>query len=118
LAALTEPEDIEAFAAELVDRFGPVPQETEQLLKLVGIKQLCRKAGVAKVEAGPKGIVLAFHNDRFARPDRLVGFISARAQRMKLRPDHRLVITEPTATPQERLKRARDLVDELARIAA
>ena len=90
----------------------------EGRLKPVGIKLLCRRAGVSKVVAGPRGIVLAFHKDTFARPERLIGFITARPQRMKLRPDHRLVITEPTASPQDRLRRVRGLVEELARLAA
>ena len=81
LAALAEPDDVEAFAAELIDRFGPLPDETEQLLQLVRIKQLCRKAGVAKVEAGPKGVLLAFHDNRFARPERLIGYIAEHARR-------------------------------------
>ena len=118
LAALAEPDDVEAFASELIDRFGPLPDETEQLLQLVRIKQLCRKAGVAKVEAGPKGVLLAFHDNRFARPERLVGFIADHASTMKLRPDHRLVITAPTTSPTERLGRVRALTEELARLAA
>ena len=64
LASLEEAADVEAFAAELIDRFGPLPDETEQLLKLIGIKQLCRQAGVAKVDAGPKGMVLAFPREQ------------------------------------------------------
>jgi transcription-repair coupling factor (superfamily II helicase) len=118
LAALETPDDIEAFAAELIDRFGPVPAETEQLLQLVGIKQLCRRAGVAKVEAGPKGMLLAFHNNSFARPERLVGFIADHAQTMRVRSDHRLVISGETGSPAERLKRVRGLMQELAQMAA
>jgi transcription-repair coupling factor (superfamily II helicase) len=118
LAALEAPDDIEAFAAELIDRFGPLPAETEQLLQLVGIKQLCKRAGVAKVEAGPKGVLLAFHENRFAHPERLVGFIAERAKSMRVRSDHRLVITGETKNPAERLKRVRGLVQELAQLAA
>ncbi len=118
LASLEKPEDIEAFAAELIDRFGPLPDETEQLLKLIGIKQLCRQAGVAKVEAGPKGVVLAFHDNSFARPERLVGYIAQNGKRMKLRPDHHLVVVGETRSPVERLQRVRGLIEELVRLAA
>jgi transcription-repair coupling factor (superfamily II helicase) len=118
LAALTEPDDVEAFAAELIDRFGPVPEATEQLLQLVRIKQLCRKAGVAKVEAGPKGVLLAFHENRFARPERLVGYIAEHPKTMRVRSDHRLVISGETKTPIERLKRVQTLVQDLGRLAA
>jgi transcription-repair coupling factor (superfamily II helicase) len=118
LAALESVDDIEAFAAELIDRFGPIPEPTEQLLQLVGIKQLCRKAGVSKVEAGPKGVLLGFHNNSFAHPERLVGFIAENGRVMRLRSDHRLVISGETNTPAERLKRVRGLMQELVQLAA
>jgi transcription-repair coupling factor (superfamily II helicase) len=118
LAALDAADDIEAFAAELIDRFGPIPEPTEQLLQLVGIKQLCRKAGVSRVEAGPKGVLLGFHNNTFARPERLVGFIAEHGKHMRLRSDHRLVISGETKTPAERLKRVRGLMQELVQMAA
>ncbi|MEM9628258.1 MAG: transcription-repair coupling factor [Pseudomonadota bacterium] len=118
LASLEEAADVEAFAAELIDRFGPLPEETEQLLKLIGIKQLCRQAGVAKVDAGPKGMVLAFHENSFAKPERLVGWIAENTGRVRLRPDHHIVVAKTTASPTERLQEVRSLIDELARLAA
>ena len=118
LASLETEADVEAFAAELIDRFGPLPGETEQLLKLIGIKQLCRQAGVAKVEAGPKGTVLAFHENSFAKPERLVGWIAQNSGKIRLRPDHHLVVSGATASPAERLKAVRGLIDELAKMAA
>jgi transcription-repair coupling factor (superfamily II helicase) len=84
----------------------------------VGIKQLCKQAGVAKVDAGPKGVLLAFHENRFAHPERLVGFIASHPKTIKLRPDHRLVISGETDGPEERLKRVRGLMEELSRLAA
>jgi transcription-repair coupling factor (superfamily II helicase) len=118
LAALEAAADIEAFAAELIDRFGPVPAETGQLLKLIGIKQLCRKAGVAKVDAGPKGVVIAFHENSFARPERLVGWIAANSGKVRLRPDHHIVVADATTSPDERLKQVKGLINELARMVA
>jgi len=118
LASLDQAADVEAFAAELIDRFGPLPPETEQLLKLIGIKQLCRKAGVAKVDAGPKGMVLAFHENSFAKPERLVGWIAQNSGRIRLRPDHHIVVSDATTSPNERLKQVRTLIDELAKLAA
>ncbi len=118
LAALETPEELDAFAAELVDRFGPLPEETRQLLDLVAIKQLCRRAHVARLDAGPRGLVVAFHEDRFPRPERLVRRIAESGGRMKVRPDHRLVVRMETRDPRERLLRARELAAELAALAA
>src|SRR3954470_21160583 len=57
--------DREALAAELIDRFGPLPPETDSLLKVVAIKGLCREANVAKIDVGPKGAVVTFRGDEF-----------------------------------------------------
>ena len=108
LAGLTTPEELEAFAAELIDRFGKLPPETDQLLQLVAIKQLCRKANVAKLDAGPKGIVLSFHENRFARPERLVRLIAESSGQMKVRPDHKVVLLRETSSPVERLQHGQE----------
>src|SRR3954471_22295138 len=68
-------QDREALAAELIDRFGPLPPEAGQLLKVVAIKGLCRKANVAKIDVGPKGAVVTFRGDDFKNPGALIGFI-------------------------------------------
>src|SRR5438105_10895959 len=72
LAEIEEEREIDAFGAELVDRFGKLPQEVEHLLKIVAIKALCRRANVEKIDAGPKGVVLSFRDNTFANPDALV----------------------------------------------
>ncbi len=42
LSRLVDGAEIEAFAAELIDRFGPLPVEVENLLEVIAIKRLCR----------------------------------------------------------------------------
>ncbi len=75
LAEIEDEREIEAFGAELIDRFGPLPAEVEHLLQIVAIKSLCRRANVEKIEAGPKGAVISFRDNTFANPERLVAFI-------------------------------------------
>ena len=117
LSGLVDAAEIDAFAAELVDRFGPLPEEVENLLNIIAIKQLCREAGVAKLDAGPKGAVVTFHNDEFANPAALVSFIGKQAGSVKLRPDHRLVYRRQWDDQQMRLAGARRLLSDLAKVA-
>jgi len=117
LAHIEEPRDIDGFAAELIDRFGPLPREVEDLLKIVAIKGLCRTAGVEKIDAGPKGATVNFRNDRFANPEGLVRLITANVGTMKLRPDQTLVYLRSWQTPEERLKGTHHFLAELAKLA-
>ncbi|WP_420717575.1 transcription-repair coupling factor [Emcibacter sp.] len=117
LADLTDKQDIDAFGAELIDRFGPLPEEVEHLLKVILIKHYCREAGVEKIETGPKGAILSFRNDRFANPAGLIDFISNQTAVAKLRPDHRLVYVRKWEKIESRLKGTLNLARALAKIA-
>jgi len=111
-------EDRESLAAELIDRFGPLPEEAAQLLKIVGVKGLCRQANVSKIDIGPKGAVISFREDRFANPAGLIGLVQKRPNDWKLRPDHKLVVKGEWPTAEQRLSVAEKVVGELAKLAA
>ncbi len=111
-------DEIEAIAAEMIDRFGSLPDEVENLLQVVALKSVCRSAGVEKIEAGPKGAVVSFRKNEFANPAGLVEFITAQAGTAKLRPDHSLVFMRRWETAPERFDGVRYLARELSTIAA
>jgi transcription-repair coupling factor (superfamily II helicase) len=117
LAEIEEDRDIEAFAAELVDRFGPLPQEVEYLLQVVAIKSLCRRANVERIEVGPKGAVLAFRDNVFANPDGLISYIAKHPEGARVRPDMKVVFFDEWETAEARLKGAAGILRALAGIA-
>ncbi len=117
LGTLASGRDIDGFAAELIDRFGDLPQETENLLKIVRIKALCRRARIDKLDAGPKGAVLSFRNDAPPNPDGLIEYVHKSRGLAKVRPDQRLVIKRDWEHLYERLRGAEVIVLELVRIA-
>ena len=118
LADVAEADDVEAIAAEMIDRFGVLPKEVENLLQTVAIKQLCRKAGVSKVDAGPKGAVIAFRKDRFAKPERLIVWITKQAGTVKVRPDQKLVLMRAWDDVDSRLAGLKKVLSELAEAAS
>src|SRR6195256_5552329 len=75
LSEIEDEQEIDAFGAEMADRFGKLPIEVEHLLQIVAIKSLCRRANVERIEAGPKGAVVAFRDNTFANPDRLLALL-------------------------------------------
>ena len=118
LADFVEQNDLDAFAAELHDRFGKRPDEVEHLLEIVSIKLLCRIANVSAVDAGPKGATVAFRNGIFANPGKLVEWIASQGTLAKLRPDMKLVLTREWPTAEQRLKGTRLLLQNLVKLAA
>ena len=117
LADLDTDEEIDNFAAELRDRFGVLPDEVRYLFRLAAIKGYCRRANVEKVDAGPKGAVITFRDNKFSQPDRLVHFIRQHGQAARVRPDMKVVFFQDWETPEERLKGATDILRQLAHLA-
>ena len=117
LSEAERPEDREALAAELIDRFGPLPEEADQLLKVVAIKGLCRQANVAKIDVGPKGCVVTFRNDVFSNPIGLVQLIQGSNGAWKVRPDQKVVIKGDWPEAGDRLNAAERITRKLAETA-
>lgn len=117
LADLREQAEIEGFAAELIDRFGSLPEEVVHLLELVTIKSLCRRANVEKVDAGPKGAVISFRDNIFTNPAGLLEWIASEGTLAKVRPDQKIVISREWSDAERRLKGAASILIVLARIA-
>ena len=76
IAELENKQAIDAFGAELIDRFGKLPEEVEHLLKIIEIKLYCKRAGIEKIETGPKGAIISFRHSKFANPAGLIKFLT------------------------------------------
>ncbi len=94
---------VEALAAEMIDRFGPLPPPTQNLLKLIEVKRQAIEARIAKIDVGPKGVLVSFHNDDFPDPMGLIAYVERLKGTAKLRPDNKLVIQRAWGDPQGRL---------------
>ncbi len=117
LADIEDEQEIEAFGAELVDRFGKLPEEVEHLLKIVAIKSLCRRANVEKIETGPKGAVMSFRDNSFANPEGLIAFIGKQGSAARVRPDMKVVLFYDWEKPAQRLHGTTAILRNLVRIA-
>ncbi len=110
-------QEIEGFAAEMIDRFGDLPEEVENLLEILSVKQLCKRAGVSVVDAGPKGALIRFHNDQPSNVDGLMAWITRKAGTIKIRPDQRISIIRNWPKPMNRIKGMQTILKELVALS-
>ena len=113
IGGLKTVEEINDMREELIDRFGPVPEEVENLLKTVEIKQICTMCGIERIEAGARGILIAFHNNTFKNVDKLMNFINRQGGAIKVRPDQRLFIERDLSVYKTRLDTIRKYAAKL-----
>ncbi|UWQ89601.1 transcription-repair coupling factor [Rhodobacteraceae bacterium M382] len=113
LSSLTTKVELEGFAAELIDRFGKLPREVNTLLLVVRIKAMCKRAGIAKLDGGPKGATIQFHNDKFASPEGLVEFIQGQNGLAKVR-ENKIVVRRDWRNDADKIKGAFAIARDLA----
>ncbi|MHA1539783.1 MAG: transcription-repair coupling factor [Alphaproteobacteria bacterium] len=113
IAALHNNIEIDALAAEMIDRFGPLPMEVENLLATVSLKNLCKIAHIEKLDAGYRGTVMSFRDNKFPNPAGLVDFMTSKAGTVKIKPDHKLVYMRGWVDVKERLLGVKRFVGEL-----
>jgi transcription-repair coupling factor (superfamily II helicase) len=115
---LEQQQDIEAFAAEMIDRFGPLPDATENLISVIQIKLNAKAACVSKMDVGQKGTLISFHDNRPPNVDKLLAYVDRLAGVAKLRPDGKLVLNRAWPDAKARLNGALQFSKGLAKTAA
>jgi transcription-repair coupling factor (superfamily II helicase) len=55
IAGLSDRREIDGFAAELIDRFGTLPAEVENLLEIIAIKRFCGESRRRKARNRSQG---------------------------------------------------------------
>ena len=80
------------YQKRLIDRFGSLPEEAEQLLNVVRLRWLCCKMGIEKVMLKQERLTIVFTrtNDRYWQSDvfgRIVEFVYSRPQRCRMAED-------------------------------
>jgi transcription-repair coupling factor (superfamily II helicase) len=110
-------EQLEQLAVEMTDRFGILPTETRNLIRIIEIKQNALTAKVSKIDVGAKGTLVSFHNDTPPDIDGLLRYVEKLGQSARLRPDGRLIINRFWPNAEARLNGALQLSKGLAGLA-
>jgi transcription-repair coupling factor (superfamily II helicase) len=106
-------EELDDMREELIDRFGNIPEEVENLLKTVEIKQIAKFANIERIEAGARGILITFHRNTFKNVDKLMAFIANQFGIIKIRPDQKLFIEKNLMSYNTRLEVLKKYVTKL-----
>jgi transcription-repair coupling factor (superfamily II helicase) len=116
LSGLSTKVELEGFAAELIDRFGKLPKEVNTLLLVVRIKAECKKAHIARLDTGPRGATIQFHNDKYPNPAGLVEFINDQRGLAKVK-DNKIVVRRDWKQTRDRIQGAFAVAQDLSKKA-
>ena len=89
LDSLRSEAELTAYTSRLIDRFGPLPQEAQELLEVVRLRWLCCRLGIEKIFLKGEQMTLYFttHNPSYWQSDTfgtLLNFLLSRSERCRL----------------------------------
>lgn len=113
LGELDTDDERDGYAAELVDRFGPMPLEVIQLIDVAGLKALCRQAGVEKLAITPNGAILTFKHELAPDPMKLIKLVQNQPAIYRLRPDGKMMVNGNWTTDSQKLKGGKQALETI-----
>ncbi len=115
LARAEDLQEIADIRNEIIDRFGPPPEEASHLLFKVMLKVLARQAGISRIDLKDQRLVIWFSPAHQANPAGLVGLISADPGSFELTPDHVLKVRLSPSGPLGQLGQAKNILQAMGR---
>jgi transcription-repair coupling factor (superfamily II helicase) len=113
ISEMATEEETDNLRVEMVDRFGPLPSETENLIQIVSLRNLCKKLNIHKLESGPNGVLVSFYKNIFPDGEKMMRFIQQSFGTVKARPDQKLVVLKAWKSPAHLIKGIGNVLTEL-----
>jgi len=90
MASASTEQDVEQIGAELIDRFGPLPEEANDYLSAMVAKTYCRQMKIPGLEVTSRGLVLHLSQSSTVDPDRVVDILREKQGKAVLTGDMKL----------------------------
>jgi transcription-repair coupling factor (superfamily II helicase) len=108
LAKAANEEEISEIRDELIDRFGPLPDEVTTLLEKISVKVLCQELGVQRIEVGARSVVLTFSDQTRVTPEKIMALAQVNPKRFRLLSDYTMqarFAADPAPKPMDGAKK-------------
>ncbi len=113
LASAPDDAEVERVRDEILDRYGPIPSETENLFELIRLKILAKRLGIAAVDLSRGQFVLTAGETTKIDPERLLKLVSGDRPGLRVTPDHKIYAAAPQGEPSQLCEAARELLNRL-----
>ncbi len=114
LAGAPDAEAADKLRDELLDRFGPLPPETQNLLGVIRLKVAARALGIASIELEKGELVLTAAPTSRVNPDKLVQLLMRGDRELRVTPDHKIRASAPEEkTPAALFERVRWVMERV-----
>jgi transcription-repair coupling factor (superfamily II helicase) len=113
LASAEDAYDVQEIAAEIRDRFGPLPLPLENLVRVMELKTACRRLGALGVEGTRKAVTIHLSDRTPLKPEKVLELVTKPKSPYRVTPDMRLRCTTKLGQHSDSIEAADAVVQEL-----
>ncbi len=113
LATVRDRAELDDIKAEVIDRFGPLPEPGENLFKIAGLRLEIGPLDVERIEIGPSGGRVRFRENPRIDPGTVLQLITGDPSRYRMKDPHTLTIRADLQEPEQRLEAAISIIQHL-----
>ena len=113
ISSITNNKEKENIITELIDRFGAMPTEVENLFKLIEIKILCLKNRIETVDFGKKGILLSFYKNTPQNPNKILKIGFSKDKKISIRNDQKIFYNFQGNLNEDRFELIKNLINKI-----
>jgi transcription-repair coupling factor (superfamily II helicase) len=113
LASCRDDSEVDRIRDELLDRYGQLPEEAENLFEVIRLKIRARRLGISSVDLSGGEIVLTAAEQSKVDPQRLLDLLHQAGTGLRVSPDHKIYATAPMGDTPKLFAAARSLLNNL-----
>ncbi|MDA8164443.1 MAG: transcription-repair coupling factor, partial [Desulfobacteraceae bacterium] len=110
ISAIAAPAELDDMREELLDRYGQLPPETENLLAVMELKLELRALKIARLEQGASTLVFTFLDRTPVAPEKILILMKRSRDRVRLTPEGKLVVRADLPTPAAVVETAKKIL--------
>ncbi|MCW8908255.1 MAG: transcription-repair coupling factor, partial [Sedimenticola sp.] len=113
IANAASKDELRELQVEMIDRFGLIPEPTQNLFGITRLKLKANPLGIRKIEAGPAGGRILFEGQPKIDPAHIIHLIQTRAGEYKLDGGEKLRFFGDLGDPSRRVEQVSGILDEI-----
>lgn len=105
-------EEQEQIKLEMIDRFGKMPSQIDNLLQVAYLKNLCKKLNIEKIENSSQGILISFKDNNFKNGEKLLEMVFSSKNQIKLQ-GHKVLFLSSAKSDEEKIKNSLNVINKI-----
>jgi transcription-repair coupling factor (superfamily II helicase) len=113
IASAEDAESLKDLRIEMIDRFGMLPEQTDNLFESTRLKQISQELGILKLELAAEGGRIVFNAAPNIDPMKLIQLVQKRPWEFKLTGQDKINFEYPESTVEQRVQWIKRLFNDI-----